>query len=118
MGGGGALTIALQNPGKFKSVSAFAPISHLTASKKWGKDAIEAYLGSVDGAKKYDATELISTYEGPKVPIMVDVGSADSNLDELLVDDFLEAADKKGIKVHIRKLPNYDHGYYFVSSFI
>ena len=65
MGGHGALISYLKNPGKYSSVSAFSPICNPTQSP-WGQKAFEGYLGSVEAGKEYDATELISKYEGPK----------------------------------------------------
>lgn len=74
MGGHGALTVHLKNPGMFKSVSAFAPICNPTQAP-WGQKAFPEYLGSIDAGKAYDATELVKNYNGPKVPILIDVGS-------------------------------------------
>ncbi len=71
MGGLGALSISLKNPGMFKSVSAFAPISSLSESN-WGKKASEGYLGSVEAGAVYDPTSLIKGYEGSKIPMLVD----------------------------------------------
>ena len=71
MGGHGALISFLKNPGKYTSVSAFSPICNPTQST-WGQKAFEGYLGSVEAGKEYDATELISKYEGPKSPILID----------------------------------------------
>jgi S-formylglutathione hydrolase len=71
MGGLGALTIALKNPGKYRSVSAFAPIANL-AETNWGKKASEGFLGSVEAGKDYDPTKLITTYEGVKIPMLID----------------------------------------------
>lgn len=71
MGGHGALTIHLKNPGVYKSVSAFSPICNPTACP-WGTKAFEGYLGSVEAGKAYDATVLMETYDGPKIPILID----------------------------------------------
>lgn len=71
MGGHGALTIHLKNPGMFTSVSAFAPICNPTQAP-WGQKAFPEYLGSVDAGKEYDATCLVQNYDGPKVPILID----------------------------------------------
>ena len=71
MGGHGALTIHLKNPGVYKSVSAFSPICNPTQCP-WGHKAFEGYLGSVDAGKDYDATVLMASYDGPKVPILID----------------------------------------------
>ena len=79
MGGHGALTIHLKNPGVYKSCSAFSPICNPTACP-WGTKAFEGYLGSVEAGKAYDATELMASYSGPKVPILIDQGTADNFL--------------------------------------
>lgn len=71
MGGHGALTLHLKNPGMYKSCSAFSPICNPTQCP-WGIKAFNGYLGSVDAGKAYDACELMKTYEGPMVPILVD----------------------------------------------
>jgi len=79
MGGHGALTIHLKNPGKYKSVSAFSPICNPTACP-WGKKAFEGYLGSVEAGAAYDATLLMADYKGPQVPILIDQGTGDNFL--------------------------------------
>jgi S-formylglutathione hydrolase len=71
MGGHGALSIHLKNPGMFSSVSAFAPICNPTQCP-WGQKAFEGYLGSVEDGKAYDSCELMMQYQGPQVPILID----------------------------------------------
>ena len=71
MGGHGALVSHFKNPGKYASVSAFAPICNPT-NVPWGQKAFTGYLGSVEAGKAYDATELIANYDGPKAPILID----------------------------------------------
>jgi len=71
MGGHGALLIHLKNPSMYKSVSAFAPICN-PIDCPWGQKAFQGYLGSIEAGKKYDSVELMKTYEGPKVPILID----------------------------------------------
>merc|ERR1719188_1599394 len=84
MGGHGALTIALRNPGAFKSVSAFAPISNPT-QVPWGKKAFSLYLGADEETwKKYDTVELIKSYSGPPVRLLVDQGTGDNFLNDHL----------------------------------
>jgi len=93
MGGHGALSLFLRNPGVFKSVSALAPICNPTQSP-WGKKAFEAYLGSAEAGKAHDATELVATYKGPRVPILIDQGTADDFLaTELLPGHFQEGSN-------------------------
>jgi S-formylglutathione hydrolase len=118
MGGHGALTIALRNPDKFKSVSAFAPIVS-PMNCPWGEKALSGYLGA-DRSKwrEYDACALIE--DGARVAdILVDQGDKDPFLDEQLKPELLEAACKKaGVPLTLRLQPGYDHSYYFISTFI
>lgn len=118
MGGHGALTIALRNPGSFRSVSAFAPIV-APMEVPWGQKAFAAYLGD-DRApwRAYDACALIS--DGARLPeLLVDQGGGDAFLDEQLRPHLLQAAcADAGIAATIRIQPGYDHSYYFVSTFL
>ncbi|HET9511212.1 MAG TPA: S-formylglutathione hydrolase [Sphingomonas sp.] len=118
MGGHGALTIALRNPGRFKSVSAFAPIaSPLNCS--WGEKALGGYLGPDHAAwRAYDACALID--DGARVDeLLVDQGDADSFVAEQLKPDLLQAAcDRAGIPLTLRMQPGYDHSYLFISTFM
>ncbi len=118
MGGHGALTIALRNPGRFKSVSAFAPIVSPT-NCPWGEKALGGYLGP-DRAKwrEHDACALIE--EGARLPeLLIDQGEADNFLHEQLKPGLLVLACKKaGIPATIRMQPGYDHSYYFIASFM
>lgn len=118
MGGHGALTISLRNPGRFKSTSAFSPIvSPLRCP--WGEKALGGYLGA-DGAawREYDACALIE--DGARLPdILVDQGTADNFLDDQLKTHLLaEACDKAGQPATIRMQEGYDHSYYFISTFM
>ncbi len=118
MGGHGALTIALRNPGRFRSVSAFAPIvSPLNCP--WGEKALGGYLGADQAAwREYDACALIE--DGARLPdLLVDQGDADNFLHEQLKTGLLVMACRKaGIPATIRMQPGYDHSYYFISSFM
>ena len=76
MGGHGALSIHLKNPGMFKSVSAFAPICNPTKCP-WGQKAFSGYLGGTLAGKDYDSVELMKIYNGPEVPILIDQGDLD-----------------------------------------
>ena len=123
MGGHGALTIALRNPGRFRSVSAFAPIvSPLNCP--WGEKALGGYLGPDRAAwRQYDACALIddiSVEGGAQLPdLLIDQGTADNFLDEQLKPHLLaEACERAGIDATIRMQPGYDHSYYFISSFM
>ena len=118
MGGHGALTIALRNPDRFRSVSAFAPIvSPLNCP--WGDKALGGYLGQDrDAWRQYDACALIE--DGARLPaLLVDQGEADNFLHEQLKPGLLVMACRKaGIPATIRMQPGYDHSYYFISSFM
>jgi S-formylglutathione hydrolase len=118
MGGHGALTIALRNPGRFKSVSAFAPIV-APLHCPWGEKALTTYLGP-DKAKwrEYDACALIE--DGARVPeLLVDQGAADNFLTDQLKPHLLSrACDDAGIDLTLRIEAGYDHSYYFISSFM
>jgi S-formylglutathione hydrolase len=118
MGGHGALTIALRNPGRFKSVSAFSPIVS-PMNCPWGEKALSNYIGADRAAwREYDACALIE--DGARAPeILVEQGDADPFLKEQLKPELLEAACKKaGQKLTLRMQPGYDHSYYFISTFI
>lgn len=118
MGGHGALTIALRNPGTYRSVSAFAPIASPMRCP-WGEKALGGYLGPDRSAwREYDATALIE--DGARVrEILVDQGEADSFIDSQLKPELLEAAcAAANIPLTLRRQPGYDHSYYFIASFI
>jgi S-formylglutathione hydrolase len=118
MGGHGALTVALRNPERFRSVSAFAPIV-APALVPWGEKALGGYLGSDRTAwAQYDACALIGS--GARVAeLLVDVGDADPFLAEQLRPELLEAAcAAAGIPLTLRRQPGYDHSYYCISTFM
>lgn len=118
MGGHGAIIIALKNPGRFKSVSAFAPIVQ-PSTAGWSKPAFEKYLGSDEAAwRAYDTTSLIA--DGHKVPeILVDQGTADNFLDDGLRPWLLEEACKNtDIALTLNMREGYDHSYFFISTFM
>ena len=118
MGGHGALVCALRNPGQYKSLSAFAPIS-APMRCPWGKKAFSGYLGEDHAAwKEYDASELIrrGRFAGP---ILVDQGLADKFLSDQLYPEILEAACRDaGQPLTLRRQEGYDHGYFFISTFM
>ncbi|MFX1723929.1 S-formylglutathione hydrolase [Stenotrophomonas sp. AS1] len=118
MGGHGALVIALKNPGRYKSVSAFSPIVAPTRVP-WGQKAFTAYLGE-DRASwaAWDASELVATAT-ERLPLLVDQGGGDEFLDNQLQPQWLQAAcTAAGHPLTLRLQPGYDHSYYFISSFI
>ena len=118
MGGHGALTVALRNPARFRSVSAFAPIvSPLQCP--WGEKALGGYLGADRASwRDYDACALIE--DGARLPrLLVEQGSADPWLAAQLKPQLLQAAcAAAGIALTLRLQPGYDHSYYFISTFI
>lgn len=118
MGGHGALTIALKNPDRFRSVSAFAPIAAPMACP-WGEKALGRYLGpDRRDWRAYDACALIE--DGHRLEaLLVDQGGADQFLETQLRPDLLEAACAgAGIPLTLRRQPGYDHSYYFIASFM
>ncbi len=121
MGGHGALTIALRNPQRYRSVSAFSPISN-PLNCPWGKKALAAYLGKdTHGWRDYDASVLMRAAKQAQhqVPALVDQGEADEFLAEQLQPERLEAAAKvSGYPLELRRHEGYDHSYYFIASFI
>ena len=118
MGGHGALTIALKNPGRYRSVSAFSPIVAPT-QVPWGQKAFSAYLGDDREAwKRYDACELVKSAR-ERVPLLIDQGEADEFLETQLKSQLLvEACAAAGHSLQLRMRPGYDHSYYFIASFI
>ena len=118
MGGHGALTLALKHPGRFASVSAFAPIV-APGQVPWGRKALRHYLGDEGPAwRAHDAVALIE--DGARVTeLLVDIGDADPFLEKELRPDLLQAAcAAAGIPLTLRRQPGYDHSYYFISSFM
>ncbi|MFT3670102.1 MAG: S-formylglutathione hydrolase [Pseudoxanthomonas sp.] len=118
MGGHGALTIALKNPGRYRSVSAFSPIV-APSQVPWGQKAFAAYLGEDREAwKAYDTVERVKQAR-EKLPLLVDQGDADEFLAGQLRPELLQAAAAEaGHPLTLRLQPGYDHSYYFIASFI
>lgn len=120
MGGHGALVAAMRNPGMFRSVSAFAPISN-PINCPWGHKCFGGYLGPDQAAwKEYDATELVKKYSGPPLELLIDQGAEDGFLKEnqLLPEKLVEACATAKQPVVMRMQEGYDHSYFFVSSFM
>jgi S-formylglutathione hydrolase len=118
MGGHGALICALKNPGQYRSLSAFAPIS-APMRCPWGVKAFTAYLGpDRETWREWDASELLrrTKFSGP---VLVDQGTADKFLADQLYPEVLEeAARSAGQDLTLRRWPGYDHGYFFIATFI
>eukprot|EP00128_Syssomonas_multiformis_P018264 Colp12_sorted_trinity150504_noHs@31961 len=120
MGGHGALICALKNPGLYKSASAFAPISN-PINCPWGKKAFSGYLGSDAKAwEEYDATCLVAKYDGPNFNILIDQGTSDKFYIEkqLLPENLIAACKGSSVSAVLRLQEGYDHGYYFIASFV
>ena len=118
MGGHGALTLALKHPEKFKSVSAFAPIC-APSQCPWGEKAFSNYLGS-DQAEwlKHDAIALVQTKTAHFADILIDQGLSDQFYSQLNPALFQQACQAAGQPLTLREHAGYDHGYYFIQSFI
>jgi S-formylglutathione hydrolase len=119
MGGHGALTIALRNPDRYRSVSAFAPIASPMRCP-WGEKALTGYLGADRGRwREYDATALVEArgWSGP--PILVDQGTKDPFVESQLKPELLQdACRRSGVPLDLRFRNGYDHSYFFIATFI
>lgn len=116
MGGHGALTIALKNPERFDSLSAFSPIANPTCSD-WGRKQLSAYLGDDEsGWAAYDASLLLEE-RGWKDAILIDQGAGDQFLDLLRPEALATVMARRRQAGQVRMQPGYDHSYYFVSTF-
>jgi S-formylglutathione hydrolase len=118
MGGHGALTLALRNPGRYRSVSAFAPIV-APSRVPWGRKAFAGYLGPDEASwAAHDACALVRARPLP-IPLLVDQGTADKFLDVQLKPELFEAACAEGGQsLKLRRQAGYDHSYYFIASFV
>jgi S-formylglutathione hydrolase len=117
MGGHGALTLAMNLEGRFRSVSAFAPICNPTASD-WGRKQLGAYLGNDESTwTKHDAALLMKD-KGFEGPVLIDTGTDDQFLDLLKPETLAEAATKRRQQMNFRMQPGYDHSYFFISTFM
>jgi S-formylglutathione hydrolase len=119
MGGHGALTLALRNPEQYRSVSAFAPVA-APMQCPWGQKAFTNYLGPDQQTwREHDATQLVARKPFP-AHILIDQGAADQFLadQQLLPEKFAAAAAAAGQKLNLRMQPGYDHGYYFIQTFM
>jgi S-formylglutathione hydrolase len=119
MGGHGALVCGLTNPNRYCSISAFAPIA-APMQCPWGQKAFLNYLGGDRASwKAYDASQLVLTHADPSRPILIDQGMADPYLQQQLLPQLFEAAcQKAGQPVTVRMQADYDHSYYFISTFM
>jgi S-formylglutathione hydrolase len=118
MGGHGALVCALRNPGRYKSVSAFSPISN-PMDCPWGQKAFSRYLGEERARwREWDASVLIAE-ASEQLPLLVDQGDRDDFLaSQLKPEALVQAAKTAGHPLTLRMQPGYDHSYFFIASFI
>lgn len=120
MGGHGALICALKNPGRYRSVSAFAPIANPSLCP-WGEKAFSGYLGNDrETWKTWDACELIGAGGTGRPALMVDQGEADNfyHDGQLRPEALKKACEEAGMPITLRMQPGYDHSYFFIASFI
>jgi S-formylglutathione hydrolase len=121
MGGHGALTVGLRNRSTYRSLSAFAPICN-PVNCPWGRKAFSNYLGTDELEwRDYDATLLVQSLgrDQPEHPILIDQGLSDQFLEEQLHPQRFEAAcDEQAVVLELRRHESYDHGYYFISTFM
>lgn len=116
MGGHGALTLSMKHPGMYRSVSAFAPICHPSASD-WGRKQFNAYLGSEKAGEAHDATLLMKS-KGLDAPLLIDTGTADQFGDLLGTEHLASAIAVRRLPAQIRLQKGYDHSYFFIATFI
>ena len=117
MGGHGALTAAMRLPGRFRSVSAFAPIAHPTAGE-WGRKQFKAYLGADEAAWADHDSALLMRERGFDGPVLIDQGTDDNFLDLLKPEALAEAMAARRQPGQLRLQKGYDHSYFFMSTFM
>ncbi|MBB3994294.1 S-formylglutathione hydrolase [Sulfitobacter undariae] len=117
MGGHGALTLAMSLPGRFRSVSAFAPIAHPTASD-WGRKQLTAYLGADQASWSAHDAALLMQDKGFDGPVLIDQGTEDQFLDLLMPEALSGAMAKRRQNGTFRMQPGYDHSYFFIATFM
>lgn len=116
MGGHGAITLALRNPGLFSSISAFAPIAHPTASD-WGRKQFSAYLGADEARWRSHDSALLIRDVGWTGGVLIDQGAADPFIDLLMPEALCSALAENRLPFCFRMHSGYDHSYFFVTSF-
>lgn len=118
MGGHGALVAFFRNPTVYKCATAFAPISN-PINSQWGVKCLTAYLGEdKESWKEYDATELVKKQPRKDAKILVDQGGKDEWMSYLVPNNFVEACKQAGQPLEYNERDGYDHGYYFISTFM
>jgi S-formylglutathione hydrolase len=117
MGGHGALTLAMGLPGRFRSVSAFAPICNPTGAD-WGRKQLTAYLGTDESTWARHDASLMMREVGLDIPLLCDTGTKDQFLDNLRPETLAHAVMTRRAQATLRLQPGYDHSYFFVSTFM
>lgn len=117
MGGHGALTLAMTLPGRFRSVSAFAPICNPVRSD-WGRKQLAAYLGAGEGAWAAHDASLLMAARGFDGPVLIDIGTTDPFLDHLRAETLAQAMASRRQPGTFRMQQGYDHSYFFVATFM
>lgn len=117
MGGHGALTMAMSLPGRFKSVSAFAPICNPTATD-WGRKQLTAYLGADESSWAAHDSSVLMREKGFDGPVLIDIGTNDQFIDHLRPEAMATAIAERRQEATVRLQKGYDHSYFFVSTFI
>lgn len=117
MGGHGALTLAMGLPGRFRSVSAFAPICNPSGAD-WGRKQLAAYLGDDESTWAAHDASVMMRQAGLEAPLLVDTGTSDQFIDLLRPETLAEAVALRRQQATLRLQPGYDHSYFFVSSFM
>ena len=117
MGGHGALTLAIGLPGRFRSVSAFAPICNPTGAD-WGRKQLTAYLGTDESTWARHDASLMMREVGLDIPLLCDTGTKDQFLDNLRPETLAHAVMARRAQATLRLQPGYDHSYFFVSTFM
>ncbi|HEY9019059.1 S-formylglutathione hydrolase [Seohaeicola sp. SP36] len=117
MGGHGALTLAMGLPGRFRSVSAFAPICNPTGAD-WGRKQLTAYLGTDESTWARHDASLMMREVGLDIPLLCDTGTKDQFLDNLRPETLAHAVMARRAQATLRLQPGYDHSYFFVSTFM
>lgn len=117
MGGHGALTLAMRHPNRFTSVSAFAPICN-PSNSDWGRKQLTAYLGADETTWASHDAALLMAANGFDGPMLIDTGTDDSNMELLRPETLATAITERRQQAIIRMHPGYDHGYFFVSTFM
>lgn len=117
MGGHGALTLAIRHPDRFVSVSAFAPICN-PSNSDWGRKQLTAYLGADESKWAGHDAAMLMAAKGFDGPMMIDTGTDDDNMELLRPETLATAIAKRRQQAIVRMQPGYDHGYFFVSTFM